>query len=149
MDDGDIDPWQKRAYFQRLKKRSMLSEWYGPAYAATEISSYGAKVRPASDYLEEVTRNIFSRDTLLKIRLEKAWPEVVGAPFSGMCQVGSFDNGILTLEVRHSIYRSELENAFELLQAFVNRFAGENICTGIRLEAANRRSRNFCKPKTS
>ena len=54
MDDGDIDPLQKKRLFRRYQERALLREWYGPAYAAREASAWGFPARPAADFLGEV-----------------------------------------------------------------------------------------------
>ena len=149
MDDGDIDPLQKKRLYRRRLERAMLSEWYGPAYAARESAAWGETVRPVADYLDTVTRSVFSPETRLKIRLEEEWTAIVGEQFAAMCQVGSLENRVLTLEIRHSAYRKELENAFDYLRTLVNRHLGEERVREIRLAAANRRSRKFSEKKTS
>lgn len=143
MDDGDIDPKQKAAFFRRLIHRNLLADWYGPAYASREISSYGSKARPLEDFLGDVTKQVFSAETGDQMRLAENWPSVVGPGISAMCAPGTLDHGVLTLEIRHSAYRKELENAFELILALTNRYLGGNACREVRLAAANRRRRTF------
>ena len=149
MDDGDIDPLQKRRLYRRRLERSMREEWYGPVRAASESALHGEPVRMAADYLPEVTRSVFSPETLSKIRLEEEWPAIVGGQFAAMCRVGSLEKGVLTLEVRHSAYRKELENAFDFLRTLVNRHLGADRVREIRLAAANRRSRKFGEQSTT
>ena len=60
MDDGDIDPLQKKAFFERLKYRNLLNDWYGSSYASREVSAYGKKVRHVGDFLGDVTKQVFS-----------------------------------------------------------------------------------------
>ena len=149
MDDGDIDPLQKKRLCRRRLERGLLTEWYGPVYAARESAYWGETVRPAADYLPEVTKSIFSPETLLKVRLDAEWSAIVGEQFSAMSRVGGLENGVLTLEVRHSAYRKELENAFDYLRTLVNRHLGEERVREIRLAAANRRSRKFGEKSTT
>lgn len=141
MDDGDIDPLQKRAFYNRMKHRALLAEWYGPAFASREISAYGSKARPVGDFLGDVTKPVFSAETDAQMRLTQNWQDVVGPALSVMCSPGTLEEGILTLEIRHSAYRKELEGAFDLILALTNRYLGENRCHEIRLAAANRRIR--------
>ncbi|MBO5688903.1 MAG: DUF721 domain-containing protein [Lentisphaeria bacterium] len=149
MDDGEIDPLQKAAFFRRLKHRNLLAEWYGPAYASREITAYGSKARPLEDFLGDVTKQVFSAETDMQMRLAENWPSVVGPGLCAMCTPGTLEQGVLTLEVRHSAYRKELENAFELILALSNRYLGNNVCREIRLAAANRRRGRFSKTTTS
>lgn len=149
MDDGDIDPLQKKRLYRRRRERAMLSEWYGPAYAARESAAWGEVVRPVADYLDTVTRPVFSPETRLKIRLAEEWPAIVGEQFAAMCQVGGLENRVLTLEIRHSAYRKEVENALEYLRTLINHQLGTDCCREIRLTAANRRSRRFSEKTTS
>ncbi len=149
MDDGDIDPQQKKAFFSRLKHRALLAEWYGPAYASREITAHGSKARPIGDFLSNVTSQVFSAETDTQMQLAQNWPEIVGPGLSAMCTPGTLDQGVLTLEVRHSAYRKELENAFELILALTNRYLRKDCCREIRLAAANRRARKFSKSTTS
>lgn len=143
MDDGDIDPKQKAEFFRNLKYRSLLNEWYGPSYTSREISAFGSKPRLISDLLGDVTRQVFAEETSIRMRLAENWAEVVGPGLSAMCSPGVLDHGVLTLEMRHSAYRKELENAFDLILALTNRYLGKNYCREVRLEAANRRNRKF------
>ena len=149
MDDGDIDPKQKKAFFERIKYRSLLAEWYGPAYASREISATGSKARPVGAFLDDVTTQVFSAETNTQMQLAQNWPEIVGPGLSAMCTPGTLEQGVLTLEVRHSAYRKELENAFELIIALTNRYLGKNCCREITLAAANRRARKFNRTATS
>ena len=143
MDDGDIDPLQKKRLFRRRQERAMLNEWYGPAYAARESSAWGMPARPAADFLEAATRQVFSPETGMQMQLDAHWPEIVGETLAAMSRVGGLENGVLTLEVRHSVYRKELENASDLILALANRHLGSAGCRELRLTAANRRSRKF------
>ena len=127
----------------------MLGEWYGPAYAARESAVHGLPVRPAADFLDAVTRSVFSEETSLQMRLESSWQEIVGDELAAMSRVGKLEDGVLTLEVRHSVYRKELANAAELIRAQVNCYLKSDRCREIRLEAANRRNRKFSEKKLS
>lgn len=149
MDDGDIDPLQKKAFFERLKYRSLLNDWYGSSYASREISVYGKKARPVGDFLGDVTKQVFSAETDAQMQLAQNWPDIVGPGLSAMCAPGPLEDGVLTLEVRHSAYRKELEHAFELILSLTNRYLGEPRCREVRLAAANRRARKFNKTATS
>ena len=149
MDDGDIDPLQKKAFFERLKYRNLLKDWYGPSYASHEISVYGKKARPVGDFLGDVTKQVLSAETDAQMQLAQNWPDIVGPGLSAMCAPGPLEDGVLTLEVRHSAYRKELEHAFELILSLTNRYLGEPRCREVRLAAANRRARKFNKTATS
>ena len=149
MDDGDIDPLQKKAFFERLKYRNLLNDWYGSSYASREVSAYGKKVRHVGDFLGDVTKQVFSAETDAQMQLAQNGPDIVGPGLCAMCTPGPLENGVLTLEVRHSAYRKELELAFELILSLTNRYLGAPRCREIRLAAANRRARKFNKTATS
>ena len=149
MDDGDIDPLQKKAFFERLKYRNLLNDWYGSSYASREISVYGKKARPVGDFLGDVTKQVFSAETDAQMQLAHNWPDIVVPGVSALCAPGPLEDPVLTLVVRHSAYRKELEHAFELILSLSNRYLGEPRCREVRLAAANRRAGKFNKTATS
>ena len=143
MDDSDLDPAQKRAFRKRMNYRRMLNEWYGSAYAAREIAMSGPRAELAAHFVDGVTRSVFSKETEQKMTLEAHWSEIVGEQFAAISQVTGLSGGVLTLGVRHSAFRKELENSLILLQSLIQRYFGEVVCREIRLEAANRRRHSF------
>ena len=124
---------------ERRERLSLLSDWYGPEFAATEIGGHLSQPRSLSSGVRSVMESLESPDARALRRLRKIWPSVVGAWLAEMASPDEWRGGTLTLAVRHSALLRELQQSLELIRGAVCREIPEPVCKEVKLTIAGGR----------
>jgi hypothetical protein len=125
----------------RRKMFDILSSWYGSDFAAVEVSNYTPKTTHISNSIDSLLKKVKPANVQKLDELKNNWGQVVGEVISPLTTPESWNNGILTLSVRHSALIAELTPSLELVKKKIQEVYGENTCIEIQLVAANRRKR--------
>ena len=105
----------------RRSRLSLLSDWYGEDYAATEIAAHISQPHSLQNGIRAVMAQLETPEIRALRSLREKWPEVAGAWISRMTFPGEWRDGVLILEVRHSALLRELKPSLELLREEVTR----------------------------
>lgn len=118
----------------RRERLSLLNDWYGSEFAATEIAGHFSQPRTLCDGVRAVMARLESPESRVLRKLREIWPSVAGAWISQMAVPAEWRaDGVLILEVRHSALLRELRPSLELIRGAVNRQMPDAVCSEIRL----------------
>jgi hypothetical protein len=118
----------------RNERLSLLSDWYGPEFAASEIAGHISQPHLLSDGIRSLMAKLESPESRALRRLREMWPSVAGAWISQMAIPAEWrPDGVLILEVRHSALLRELRPSMELIRGEVNRQISDCVCSDIKL----------------
>lgn len=121
----------------RRETRLMLEEWYGKAFADTEIAAYTSCGREVGEVLDSLETKIFSDEVRKMLILKREWAGIAGTQLAALTAVASFNAGVLELEVRHSAFLRELAGTEDLLISRVNAVLGPDQCRKITFAASS------------
>ena len=128
-------PENRRLRRIRSKRLSLLRDWYGRDFAATEIAAHISQPHSLQEGVRAVMSQLETPEERALRTLRERWPEIAGAWLSRMTVPAEWRDGVLFLEVRHSALLRELRPSLELLrEAVVNHF--DCPCTEVRLSIA-------------
>ena len=128
-----VSPDNLRLRRMRRERLSLLSDWYGPEFAATEIGGHLSRPRSLSSGIRSVMAQLETPEARALRRLREMWPTVVGAWLANMTLPDSWRDGTLVLAVRHSALLRELQQSLELIRDTVNDKLPEVPCREVRL----------------
>ena len=134
------NPLKLKELGERSTRRSLLNSWYGPAYAAVEMSARGGAA-PLGDALDALSEKLFSAETRRTMQVERSWPAIAGEQLAALAGFGGFSEGVLALEVRHSAFLRELRGLEPEIRSRVNAALGGDFCREVRFEPAGSRKR--------
>lgn len=105
----------KIADIKKINKiKSLLCEWYGEKSGRGQISAYMPKCIHVRDAAKRVLSNVSYEDGILLEKLQNSWNSLVGPDVSNNSKPVSLKNGTLIIEVRNSVWLSELKNYYSL-----------------------------------
>ena len=125
----------------RSIRRSLLNSWYDHAYADVEMSATGGRPRLLASSIEDIASRLFTDETRRTMQLKQDWPRVAGAQLAALTSFGSWEDGVLALEVRHSAFLRELRDLEPDIRLRVNTALGGDFCRQVRFEPAGSRKR--------
>ena len=120
----------------RKKRLSLLSDWYGSEFAATEIAAHFSQPHPLGGGVRDVMAQLETPEERALRSLREQWPEVAGAWISRMTVPAAWRDGVLFLEVRHNALLRELKPSLEIVREAVARRGLGCPCTEVRLSIA-------------
>ena len=120
----------------RRERLSLLSDWYGSDFAATEIAAHISSPHPLGNGIRSLMSQLETPEARALRTLRERWPEVAGAWISRITLPAEWKDGVLVLEVRHSALLRELKPSLELLREAVDRHSAECPCREVRLVIA-------------
>ena len=137
----------RRLRRMRRERLSLLSDWYGQEFAATEIAGHISQPRTLCDGVRAVMACLESPESRILRKLREIWPSVAGAWISQMTVPAEWRaDGVLILEVRHSALLRELRPSLELIREAVNRQIQEGFCTEIKLTIGGGAKNSVSRP---
>ena len=124
----------RRLRRMRNERLSLLSDWYGQEFAASEIAGHISQPHTLSDGIRLIMAKLESPESRALRCLREMWPSVAGAWISQLAIPAEWrSDGVLVLEVRHSVLLRELRPSMELIREEVNRRLPDIVCTEIKL----------------
>lgn len=132
----------ERAYNRRLRalhrrRYGLLRDWYGPEFAETEIAAHVSHPVEFRGELERLVATLETPERTEFRRIAEHWREFCGAAVARMAApVELTPDGVLLVEVRHSLLIAELKPAMKLVLARVNQGVASPLCREIRLVIA-------------
>ena len=132
---------RKEQTWRRRKVLPLLNSWYGRERAAVEFSAYTQEAVNIADVVSEVCRNLADREVREFIRISTRWNEIIPGKLAACAQPARLQEGVLSLEVRHSALIRELAPSLDLFLARIAAAVGEGICKEIRLVPSGSLSR--------
>ena len=128
-----IDRFNRRMKRKHRERFGMLREWYGDDFAAVEVAAHISHPVTLQRSIAELMAGVGAPEVLALQQLRMQWPEIAGDAFSRFALPGSWENGVLTLEVRHSALLRELRPSLEIIREAVKRRFPEVDCTEVVL----------------
>ena len=128
-------PENRRLRKLRKNRLSLLRDWYGSDFAATEIAAHLSQPHSLQDGVHAVMAQLETPEARALRALRMRWPEVAGAWISRVTVPAEWRDGVLTLEVRHSALLRELKPSLELLREAIGR-TFDCPCAEVRLSIA-------------
>lgn len=125
----------RRLRRSRKERLSLLSDWYGGDFAATEIAAHISTPRTLGNGIRAVMSQLETPEARALRSLRERWPEVAGAWISRVTLPAEWQDGVLVLEVRHNALLRELRPSLELLREAVDR-RFDCPCREVRLSIA-------------
>lgn len=119
----------------RKERLSLLSDWYGSDFAATEIAGHISQPHTLRTGVRAVMAKLETPEARALRALRMRWPEVAGAWISRVTVPAEWRDGVLVLEVRHSALLRELKPSLELLREAIVR-SSDCPCAEVRLAIA-------------
>ena len=129
----------ERPYNRRLRRLhrlryGLLRDWYGPEFAETEVAAHVSHPVEFRDELEVLVSSLETPERTELRRIVEHWKEFCGAAVAGMTVPGELTaDGVLLVEVRHSLLLSELKPAMRLVLSRINKGIASPLCREIRL----------------
>ena len=129
----------ERAYNRRLRalrrrRYGLLRDWYGPDFAETEIAAHVSQPVEFRSELERLVSSLETPERTEFRRIAEHWQEFCGAAVAKMTVPGELTtDGVLLVEVRHSLLIAELRPAMKLVLARINHGIASPLCREIRL----------------
>ena len=128
-------PENRRLRKLRKKRLSLLNDWYGNDFAATEIAAHISQPHPLQSGVRAVMEQLETPEERALRNLREHWPEIAGTWISRMTVPAEWRDGVLVLEVRHNALLRELKPSLEILrEAVTRRF--DCPCREVRLSIA-------------
>lgn len=132
---GNFGNWRLKKL--RTQRYGLLRDWYGADFAETEIAAH---VSHPLAFAEELDRLVSSLETPERTELRRItarWTEFCGAAVARMTVPGELTpEGVLLVEVRHSLLIAELKPAMKLVLQRINQGIASPLCREIRLVIA-------------
>jgi len=126
----------RRLRRMRRERLSLLNGWYGSDFAKAEIAAHISQPHRLQSGVRAVMAQLETPDTRSLRSLRERWPEIAGAWISRITFPFKWNDGVLSLEVRHNALLRELKPSLELLREAVNRGCPEYLCREIKLVIA-------------
>lgn len=124
---------------RRLHRRryGLLRDWYGPDFAETEIAAHVSHPVELSTEVERLIAKLETPERIELRRITEHWQEFCGAAVARMTVPAELtEDGVLLVEVRHSLLLAELRPAMKLVLARINRGIASPLCREIKLVIA-------------
>lgn len=129
----------ERPYNRRLRRLhrlryGLLRDWYGPEFAETEVAAHVSHPVEFSAELERLVASLEPPEQTELRRIAEHWKEFCGAAVARLtapCELTS--DGVLLVEVRHSLLLAELKPTMKLVLPRINRGIAAPLCREIRL----------------
>lgn len=118
---------------RRRERFALLAQWYGDERAEVEISAHTPQPQSIEALIDAELARTHSEGTGVLLLLRAQWHKAVGSMFAKLTEPGSFRDGILVLEVRHSALIGELSCSLDIIKSAVNRIIAPAVCHTIRL----------------
>lgn len=128
-------PENRRLRKLRKNRLSLLNDWYGSDFAATEIAAHISQPHSLQSGVRAVMAQLETPEARALRALRERWPEVAGAWISKLTVPADWRDGVLVLEVRHSALLRELKPSLELLREAIGR-RFDCPCAEVRLSIA-------------
>jgi len=104
---------QKVAVIKKINSmKSLLCDWYGEKSSKSQILAYMPKCVHIKDAINNVLLDINYEDGIILEKLQNSWNRLVGTEISNNSKPVSLKNGLLIIEVKNSVWLSELKNFY-------------------------------------
>ena len=129
-------PQHRRLRKIRSRRLSLLKDWYGEEFSATEIAAHISQPHTMQNSIRAVMAQLEKPEERALRQLRAAWPQIAGEVISRFAVPAEWHDGILTVEVRHSALLRELKPSLELLRESIGSQIPDCACTEIRVSIA-------------
>ena len=121
----------------RFRRYGLLRDWYGPEFAETEIAAHVSHPVEFSAELERLVSSMETPERTELRRITEHWKEFCGGAVARMTVPAAVTvDGVLLVEVRHSLLLAELKPAMKLVLSRINRGVESPLCREVRLVVA-------------
>ena len=129
-----VSPVNRRLRKLHRERLSLLEDWYGPEFASSEVAAHVSTPIPLSRGVRELMNDLETPQQRSFRLLREIWPQIVGAEFARLAEPANWgDDGVLSLEVRHSALLRELRSSAELIKMAVQKRFPEANCEEVKL----------------
>ena len=122
---------RKKKASEILKR--LLKEWYTEDRALNDILPHLPGPVHVSKLLDKVMSRLVAPDEMQFLEIKENWTDIAGAQNARVSTPVSFNNGIIYVEVSHSVWLKELSGGPKIIIiANINRFCRKNFCADIK-----------------
>ena len=137
-----IDRFNLRMRRKHRERFGLLREWYGDDFAAVEVTEHVSHPVTLQRSIAELMAGAAAPEVMALQQLRMQWPEIAGGAFSKFTLPGSWKDGVLTVEVRHSALLRELRPSLEIIREAVKRRFPNVDCSEVVLTISGGTRRN-------
>lgn len=120
--------------------KGIFNEWYGKNRADAEIVPYLPKTVNMSDILDKISAKFTSDDESRILRVKDLWSSLAGAQNAKYSEPIFMKDGIIFVEVRHSLWMSSMSGAVKkAIIDKINDEFGKNFCKDLKFVPPGRR----------
>lgn len=131
---SDFPPYKKRKSRRFLNPLSdLLKEWYGEDAASFEIISHLPREMSIESAMGNIITGYMSPEDATLMELKKNWDSLMGSQIAKIAKPRNIKNGVIYIEVSHSIWLMELQNySKQMMLEKIKKYYGKNFCKDIR-----------------
>ena len=131
-----VSPFNRRLRKLHRERLGLLKDWYGEEFAAAEVAAHVSTPVPLGEGVRKLMGALETPERRILRILRDNWDETVGPAISKLAEPLSWNDGTLTVEVRHSALLMELNPSLELLKTAVNAKLTDAECKEVKLAIA-------------